>query len=154
MTGRQSHDLVFGQYGIEMPKYGADGDVLEVALTTVKVKNWDKTITTIPTYALITESFKNWRGMSESGGRRIKRAINIDMSSIRFCTQEMLERFSKIQYITEYLEQKRHEISNWNAERNVDASDPLNGRQLTNLGTFRAYERICGTIDDPPGDPS
>ena len=77
--------------------------------------------------------------MSESGGRRIKRAINIDMSSIRFCTQEMLERFSKIQYITEYLEQKRHEISNWNAERNVDASDPLNGRQLTNLGTFRAY---------------
>ena len=124
---------------IEMPKYDADGDVLEVALTTVKVKNWDKTITTIPTYALITESFKNWRGMSESGGRRIKRAINIDMSSIRFCTQEMLERFSKIQYITEYLEQKRHEISNWNAERNVDASDPLNGRQLTNLGTFRAY---------------
>ena len=124
---------------IEMPKYGADGDVLEVALTTVKVKNWDKTITTIPTYALITESFKNWRGMSESGGRRIKRAINIDMGSIRFCDEEMLERFSKVQYIAEYLERKRHEISNWNAERNVDASDPLNGRQLTNLGTFRAY---------------
>ena len=124
---------------IEMPKYGADGDVLEVALTTVKVKNWDKTITTIPTYALITESFKNWRGMSESGGRRIKRAINIDMGSIRFCNEEMLERFSKVQYIAEYLERKRHEISNWNAERNVDASDPLNGRQLTNLGTFRAY---------------
>ena len=124
---------------IEMPKYGADGDVLEVALTTVKVQNWDKTITTIPTYALITESFKNWRGMSKSGGRRIKRAINIDMSSIRFCDQEMLERFSKIQYITEYLETKRQEISSWNAERNVDASDPLNGRQLTNVGTFRAY---------------
>ena len=124
---------------IEMPKYGADGDVLEVALTTVKVKNWDKTITTIPTYALITESFKNWRGMSESGGRRIKRAINIDMDSIRFCDEEMLDRFAKIQYIAEYLEKKRHEISGWNAERNVDASDPLNGRQLTNLGTFRAY---------------
>ena len=124
---------------IEMPKYGADGDVLEVALTTVKVQNWDKTITTIPTYALITESFKNWRGMSESGGRRIKRAINIDISSIRFCDQEMLERFSKIQYITEYLENKRKEISTWNAERNVDASDPLNRRQLTNVGTFRAY---------------
>ena len=124
---------------IEMPKYGADGDVLEVALTTVKVKNWDKTITTIPTYALITESFKNWRGMSETGGRRIKRAINIDMDSIRFCDEEMLDRFAKIQYIAEYLEKKRHEISGWNAERNVDASDPLNGRQLTNLGTFRAY---------------
>ena len=122
-----------------MPKYGADGDVLEVALTTVKVQNWDKTIMTIPTYALITESFKNWRGMSKSGGRRIKRAINIDMSSIRFCDQEMLERFSKIQYITEYLETKRQEISSWNEERNVDASDPLNGRQLTNVGTFRAY---------------
>ena len=77
--------------------------------------------------------------MSESGGRRIKRAINIDMGSIRFCDEEMLERFSKVQYIAEYLERKRHEISNWNAERNVDASDPLNGRQLTNLGTFRAY---------------
>ena len=124
---------------IEMPKYGADGDVVEVALTTVKVKNWDKTITTIPTYALITESFKNWRGMSESGGRRIKRAINIDMGSIRFCDEEMLERFSKIQYIAEYLERKQYEISSWNAERNVDGSDPLNGRQLTNLGTFRAY---------------
>ena len=124
---------------IEMPKYGADGDVQEVALTTVKVRNWDKTITTIPTYALITESFKNWRGMSESGGRRIKRAINIDMNSIRFCDQEMLERFSRIQYIKEYLEQKRQEISSWNAARSVDTSDPLNGRQLTNVGTFRAY---------------
>ena len=79
---------------IEMPKYGADGDVLEVALTTVNVQNWDKTITTIPTYALITESFKNWRGMSESGGRRIKRAIYVDIGSIRFCDEEMLERFS------------------------------------------------------------
>ena len=88
---------------IEMPNYGADGDVLEVALTTVKVQNWDKTITTIPTYALITESFKNWRGMTESGGRRIKRAISIDMNSIRFCDQEMLDRFSRIQYITSYL---------------------------------------------------
>ena len=124
---------------IEMPKYGADGDVLEVALTTVKVQNWDKTITTIPTYALITESFKNWRGMSESGGRRIKRAINIDMSSIRFCDQEMLDRFSKIQYITPYLEQKRQETASWNTERHVDPSDVVNGRHLTNVGTFRAY---------------
>ena len=124
---------------IEMPKYGADGDVLEVALTTVKVQNWDKTITTIPTYTLITESFKNWRGMSESGGRRIKRSINIDIGSIKFCSQEMLERFSRIQHITEYLDKKRQEISSWNAARNLEASDPLNGRQLTNVGTFRAY---------------
>ena len=124
---------------IEMPKYGADGDVLEVALTTVKVQNFDKTITTIPTYALITESFKNWRGMSDSGGRRIKRAVNIDISSIRFCDQSMLDRFSKIQYITEYLERKREEISSWNAARQFDVSDPLNGRQLTNVGTYRAY---------------
>ena len=134
-----SNQMVAPGDWIEMPKYGADGDVLELALTTVKVKNWDKTITTIPTYALITESFKNWRGMSESGGRRIKRAINIDMDSIRFCDEEMLDRFAQIQYIAEYLEKKRREISGWNAERNVNASNPLNGRQLTNLGTFRAY---------------
>ena len=134
-----SNQMVAPGDWIEMPKYGADGDVLEVALTTVKVENWDKTITTIPTYALITESFKNWRGMSESGGRRIKRAINIDMNSIHFCDEEMLDRFAKIQYITEYLEKRRHEVSGWNAERNVDVADPLNGRQLTNLGTFRAY---------------
>ena len=124
---------------IEMPKYGADGDVLEVALTTVKVQNWDKTITTIPTYALITESFKNWRGMSESGGRRIKRSINIDISSVRFCDQEMLDRFSTIRYITEYVEKKRQEITSWNSERKVDALDLINGRHLTNVGTFRAY---------------
>ena len=124
---------------IEMPKYGADGDVLEVALTTVKVQNWDKTITTIPTYALITESFKNWRGMSESGGRRIKRAFNIDMSSIRFCDQEMLDRFATIQYITPYVEQKRAETARWHTERHLDPSDPINGRRLTNVGTFRAY---------------
>ena len=133
-----SNQMVAPGDWIEMPKYGADGDVLEVALTTVKVENWDKTITTIPTYALITESFKNWRGMSESGGRRIKRAINIDMDSIRFCDEEMLDRFAQIQYIAEYLEKRRHEVSGWNAERNVDVADPLNGRQLTNLGTFRA----------------
>ena len=124
---------------IEMPKYGADGDVLEVALTTVKVQNWDKTITTIPTYALITESFKNWRGMSESDGRRIKRAINIDIGSIRFCDDEMLERFSKIQYIADYLKTKRQEIESWNKDHDVEPSDPLNARRLTNVGIFRAY---------------
>ena len=124
---------------IEMPKYGADGDVLEVALTTVKVQNFDKTITTVPTYALISESFKNWRGMSESGGRRIKRAINIDMSSIRFCDDAMLERLSKIHYMADYLEEKRREIETWNATHAGEPVTSLHPRQLTNIGTFRAY---------------
>ena len=124
---------------IEMPKYGADGDVLEVALTTVKVQNWDKTITTIPTYALISESFKNWRGMSESGGRRIKRAVSIDMSSIRFCDEEMLGRFEKIQYISEYIEETMAELREFNQLAQVDYSSLANGRRMTNIGTFRAY---------------
>jgi miniconductance mechanosensitive channel len=124
---------------IEMPAYGADGDVLEVALTTVKVQNWDKTITTIPTYALISESFKNWRGMSESGGRRIKRSVNIDMSSIKFCDQEMLDRFAKIQYISKYIETTKIELSVFNQEQKVDTSSLVNGRRMTNIGTFRAY---------------
>jgi miniconductance mechanosensitive channel len=126
---------------IEMPKYGADGDVLEVALTTVKVQNWDKTITTIPTYALISESFKNWRGMAESGGRRIKRAVNIDISTIRFCDEEMLERYAKIQYISEYIETKKTELEEFNNATNVDNASLANGRRMTNIGTFRAYVR-------------
>ena len=124
---------------IEMPKYGADGDVLEVALTTVKVQNFDKTITTVPTYALISESFKNWRGMSESGGRRIKRAINIDMSSIRFCDDAMLERLSKIHYMADYLTEKRREIETWTATHEGEPATSLHPRRLTNIGTFRAY---------------
>jgi miniconductance mechanosensitive channel len=124
---------------VEMPKYNADGDVLEVGLTTVKVQNWDKTITMIPTYALISESFKNWRGMQESGGRRIKRSINIDISSIKFCTEEMLVRFSKIQYISDYIERKKKEIGEHNAALKIDESILVNGRHLTNVGTFRAY---------------
>jgi len=110
-----------------------------VSLTTVKVQNWDKTITTIPTYALISESFKNWRGMSESGGRRIKRAVNIDMSSIRFCNEEMLERYSKIQYITEYIDTKKAELADFNHEKHVNNASLANGRRMTNIGTFRAY---------------
>jgi len=124
---------------IEMPKYGADGDVLDVTLTTVKVSNWDKTITTIPTYALINESFKNWRGMEESGGRRIKRAVYIDMNTIKFCDEDMLNRFSKIRYISEYIEKKKQEITKYNIELKVDDSDLVNRRRLTNIGTFRAY---------------
>lgn len=124
---------------ISMPKYGADGDIVEIALTTVKVQNWDKTITTIPTYALITESFKNWRGMSESGGRRIKRAISIDMNTIGFCTEDMLRRFGKIQYISDYIEKKKIELQEINKIEQVDTSSLVNGRRMTNIGTFRAY---------------
>jgi len=124
---------------IEMPSHGADGDVLEVTLTTVKVQNFDKTITTIPTYALMTQAFKNWRGMQESTGRRIKRAVSIDMGTIRFCDDEMLKRFAHIQYIADYLEQKRKEIAQYNKDAAVDDSSLVNGRRLTNIGTFRAY---------------
>ncbi|MFP6722313.1 MAG: mechanosensitive ion channel family protein [Candidatus Poribacteria bacterium] len=124
---------------IEMPKYDADGDVIEIALTTVKVQNWDKTIATIPTYALIGESFKNWRGMKESGGRRIKRTINIDVSTIKFCNEEMLKRFSEIQYIANYIQIKKEELSIYNDENEVDNTSLANGRRLTNVGTFRAY---------------
>ena len=124
---------------IEMPKYGANGDIVEIALTTVKVQNWDKTITTIPTYALITESFKNWRGMSESGGRRIKRAINIDLNTVKFCSEDMLDRFSKIQYISNYIEEKKVEVKESNKQHKVDESSYVNGRRMTNIGTFRAY---------------
>jgi len=124
---------------IEMPKYGANGDIIEIALTTVKVQNWDKTITTIPTYALITESFKNWRGMSDSGGRRIKRSINLDINTIKFCTEEMLDQFSKIQYISSYIEKKKKEVKEVNELEKVDSSSLVNGRRMTNIGTFRAY---------------
>jgi miniconductance mechanosensitive channel len=124
---------------IEMPQYGADGDVIDISLTTVKVQNWDKTITTIPTYALISDYFKNWRGMSESGGRRIKRSINIDVGSVRFCTQEMLDKFKRFKCIREYVDRKLEEINAHNTSEGVDESDLVNGRHLTNIGTFRAY---------------
>ncbi|MFQ5453906.1 MAG: mechanosensitive ion channel family protein [Candidatus Zixiibacteriota bacterium] len=124
---------------IEMPKYGADGDVIDITLHTIKVQNWDKTIATIPAYSLISDSFKNWRGMSESGGRRIKRAINIDMSSIKFCNKEMLDRFEKFQLITDYIQSKRKEIADYNNEHNINTSELINGRNMTNVGTFRAY---------------
>ena len=124
---------------IEMAKYGADGDVIEITLNTIKVQNWDKTITTIPTYALISDSFKNWRGMSESGGRRIKRSVYIDVGSIRFCTPEMIEKFSRIQMLNNYIRRKQKELLEYNQTHNIDESVLLNGRRMTNLGTFRAY---------------
>jgi miniconductance mechanosensitive channel len=124
---------------IEMPKYGADGDVLDVTLTTVKVQNWDKTITTIPTYSLISESFKNWRGMQDSGGRRIKRSVHIDISTVKFLDEQMIERFGKIQYITDHIEHKKQELAEYNELNQVDLSHLANGRRMTNVGTFRAY---------------
>ena len=124
---------------IEMPKYGANGTVTDISLTTVKVQNWNKTITTIPTYTLITDYFKNWRGMEESGGRRIKRSISIDMNSIKFCTPEMLERFQKFEYVSEYVEETEKLLTNYNDKKNIDNNVLVNGRRQTNIGIFRAY---------------
>lgn len=125
---------------IEMPKFGADGEVLEVALTTVKIRNWDKTITTIPTYALISDSFKNWRGMSNSGVRRIKRSVSLDMSSVEFLDEQSLSRIRNISLLKDYLANKEDEIRAWN-QQNADPTNPINARSLTNIGTFRAYIR-------------
>jgi miniconductance mechanosensitive channel len=124
---------------IEMPKYGADGDVIDISLHTVRIQNFDRTITTIPTYALVSDSFKNWRGMVMTGGRRIMRDVYIDIKSIKFCDEEMLDRFSKIQILREYIEQKKEEIEKYNKEYNIDPEVPVNGRRMTNIGTFRAY---------------
>nr|WP_252732245.1 mechanosensitive ion channel family protein [Paraglaciecola arctica] len=124
---------------IEMPNFGADGEVLQVGLTTVKVQNWDKTVSTIPTYTLITDSVKNWRGMSESGGRRIKRSLNIDIQSIRFCDQDMLDEFAKIRYIKSYIQAKLEKLQRFHSEQHIDTTDLVNSRRLTNIGTLRAY---------------
>lgn len=134
-----ANDMVRVGDWIEMPKYNADGDVIEITLTTVKVQNWDKTITMIPAAAFISDSFKNWRGMQESGGRRIKRSVYIDVTSIQFCTEEMLERFKKIHLLKDYIERKEQELEAYNREHNIDPSSKVNGRRLTNIGTYRVY---------------
>ncbi len=124
---------------IVMEKSKADGEVLEIGLTTVKVQNWDKTITTIPTYTLISDSFTNWRGMENSGGRRIARSFVIDADTVKFCTPEMLERFKKFQLVTKYIEEKEKEIEEYNKKNKIDDSNLVNGRRQTNIGIFRAY---------------
>lgn len=134
-----SYDLVRVGDWIELSKYGADGDVIDISLTVIKVQNWDKTITTIPTYKLIEDSFKNWRGMKASGARRIKRAVNIDQSSVKFCTDEMLDRFEKIRLISEYIRTKREEINKSNDDKEMEPDSIVNRRRLTNIGTLRAY---------------
>lgn len=124
---------------ITMEKYGANGTVIEVTLNAVKVKNFDNTITTIPPYALVSDAFQNWRGMSESPGRRIKRSINIDMNSVSFCTPEMLAKFRKISLLTDYIDEKEKELNAYNEAHRIDDSIRVNGRRQTNIGVFRAY---------------
>lgn len=124
---------------ITVPKYGADGCVVEITLNTVKVRNWDNTITTLPPYVLTSDSFQNWRGMFDSGGRRIKRSINIDMTSVRFCTPEMLEKYKKIEHLKEYIEQTEQAVNTYNEQQHIDDSISVNGLRQTNLGIFRTY---------------
>lgn len=124
---------------ITFEKYGADGDVIEINLSTVKVQNFDKTITTIPTYALISDSFKNWRGMTTSGGRRIKRALSIKLSSVKYLSVNEVDKLKDIQIISSYLSKRQQDIDAFNTNNNIDKSQLLNGRNLTNLGVFRKY---------------
>ena len=135
-----SNKLVQLHDWIEAPAFGADGDVIEIALHTIKVQNWDKTITVIPTHKLIDNSFKNWRGMEQSGGRRIKRSINIDLTSIKLCDDKMISNLNKIDLLSSYLKDKKTSLSKSN--KNMHKGDDfhyLNSRNLTNIGTFRAY---------------
>ncbi len=127
---------------IEMKSHGADGDVIDITLNTVKVQNWDKTISTIPTYALVSESFNNWKGMEEAGGRRIKRSVYIDMNSIRFCDEAMLKRFERFDLIRDYVKEKDKEVREFNKKRNLSEEDRISGRRLTNVGIFRKYLEV------------
>jgi miniconductance mechanosensitive channel len=134
-----SHDMVRVGDWVSMPKYETDGDVLEITLNTVKIQNWDKTISTIPTYAFISGSFKNWRGMADSKGRRIKRSVNINMMSIRFCTDEEIYQYKSVELLKDYIESIQNEISSHNETNRHDKAYLLNGRNLTNIGLFREY---------------
>ena len=134
-----AQDMVRVGDWIEMPQFGADGDVVDVQLHTVKVQNWDKTITTIPTHRLITDSFKNWRGMSQAGARRIKRAIHIDVSTIRIQTEDEIEHFARFALLNDYVKTKEQELADYNAGLATEVDEEVNRRRLTNIGTFRAY---------------
>jgi len=134
-----SNDLFKIGDWVDAPQFGADGDVVDIALHTVKIQNWDKTITTIPTHKLIDSSFKNWRGMTDSGGRRIKRAIYIDISTIRFWDEELLRRFQQFDLLQDYLESKLKEVDNSNQTVAANLDQIVKGRLFTNIGTFRAY---------------
>ena len=134
-----AQDMVRVGDWIEVPQFGADGDVVDVQLHTVKVQNWDKTITTIPTHRLISDSFKNWRGMSQTGARRIKRAIYLDVSSIRFHRPDEVDHFKRFALLKDYIANKEKELSDYNAALDVEVDDDVNTRRLTNIGSFRAY---------------
>ncbi|MBN2683250.1 MAG: mechanosensitive ion channel [Bacteroidales bacterium] len=133
------NDMVRVGDWISMPSHNADGTVIEITLNTVKIQNWDKTIATVPTYELVAKSFSNWRGMEESGGRRIARSINLDMKSVKFCSTEMIEKFKRFHSISKYINDKVTEIEEYNKSLNLDSGITANGRRLTNLGVFRKY---------------
>ncbi len=150
---------------IEMPRYGADGDVFEIGLHTVMIRNFDRTITSIPTYALVSESFKNWRGMVQTGGRRIMRDVYIDINTVKFCDEKMLDKFESVYLLKDYISQKKKEIEEYNRKNDFETGIPANGRRMTNIGTFRAYitrylqkhpkihpELICMVRQMPPGE--
>ena len=137
-----TNDMVRVGDWVGMEKYGADGNVIKISLNTVKVKNWDNTITTIPTYALVSDSFKNWRGMQETGARRISRHIYIRPSSIQFANEEMLEKFKHFELIQDYIQNKQEEIKLFNSESAINKSETINGRNMTNIGVFRQYAEL------------
>lgn len=141
-------DMVKEGDWISLPKYDADGTVIDISITTVKVKNWDNTISTIPTYSLISDSVKNWRGMEESEGRRIKRSVILDMHSVKFCTSEMLDKFSKYEYLGDYISKTENLIQKHNSEKKIDTSIMVNGLRQTNIGIFRAY--LMNYLSDHP----
>ena len=144
-----SYNLLHVGDWIEMPEYGVDGDVIDIALHTVRVQNWDKTITVIPTYKLTEKSFKNWRGMQQTGGRRIKRALSIDQNSVRPCDDAMLEKFGRVRLLEEYIAGKKQELEEYNARFGLDDdTTPISARRLTNLGTFRVYAQAY--LEDHP----
>ena len=134
-----NNDMVREGDWIEVPEFNADGKVIDIGLITVLVRNWDKTFSSIPSYSLISDGFRNWRGMYDSGGRRIKRAVPIDVSGVSYCTPEMLARLRKIELLRDYIDNKLAKIEAFNQEHNIDESEPANGRRLTNIGVYRAY---------------
>lgn len=144
-----ANDMVRVGDWVSMPKYGADGNIIKITLNTIKVQNWDKTISTVPTYAFVSDSFKNWRGMSEAGGRRISRSLVISMTSIKYCDAKMIETYSQYHLLKTYLEKKSKEIEDFNKEHKIDKTHLINGRHLTNIGVFRAYAQAY--IESRPG---
>lgn len=134
-----SNDMLRIGDWIEMPKYGADGEVIDITLNTVKVQNFDKTIVTLPAYSLVSDAFKNWRGMTEFGGRRIKRSVIIDITSIRFCTPQMIEKYKKISFLKDYIAEIEDELISYNKQYSTEDELEINKKRLTNVGTFRIY---------------